>query len=219
MTGSCTLRYKAFLFDLDGVLVDTAKYHYQAWKRLAEELHIPFDEKKNEEFKGVSRSRCMELLNEWGNLNLSEEKINVYATRKNQWYAEFLQNLNRSEMLPGALDALKAAERRGVKCAICSASKNTMTIVNKLGIVRYFDEIIDGTKTTKAKPDPAVFLIAARALKVANSDCVIFEDSLAGVQAGNSEGMYVVGIGTPENLPGADQWIPDLSYLNMNALL
>lgn len=211
--------YKAFLFDLDGVLVNTAKYHYLAWKRLADELGIPFDEARNEAFKGVSRMRCMELLAEWGDLKLNDQEMTDYANRKNAWYVEMLGTLDSSELLPGAVSVIERARARGVKCAICSASKNTPIILERLGITDYFDSIIDGNRTQKAKPDPEVFLLAARELGAANSECVIFEDSLAGIQAGLGEGIYTVGIGEPENLPGAGQCIPDLAHLDLDALL
>jgi beta-phosphoglucomutase len=211
--------YKAFLFDLDGVIVDTAKYHYLAWKRLADELGVFFDEEKNEAFKGVSRAKCMELLAGWGGLSLSEDEMVSYAARKNGWYVEYLAELDESELLPGALDTLKEAKRRGVKCAICSASKNTMTILARLGIASYFDSIVDGNRASKAKPDPQVFLMAAAELGVTREEAVIFEDSLAGVQAGNAEGIYVVGIGEEKNLPGAGVCIPDLARLDLDKLL
>lgn len=212
-------KFTAFLFDLDGVLVDTAKYHYLAWKRLADELNIPFDEARNEAFKGVSRMRCMELMAEWGGLHLSDEEMNDYANRKNAWYVEMLGGLDASELLPGSISVLERAHERGVKCAICSASKNTPLILERLGITPLFDCVIDGNRTQRAKPDPEVFLLAARELGAENSQCVIFEDSLAGIQAGLSEGIYTVGIGLPENLPGAGQWIPDLAHLDLDALL
>jgi len=213
------MKYKAFLFDLDGVIVDTAKYHFLAWKRLADELGIFFDVEKNEAFKGVSRMRCMELLAEWGGLTLNDGDMNSYANRKNDWYVEMLSTLDASEMLPGALDVIERASARGVKCAICSASKNTPTILARLGITDRFASIIDGNRTQKAKPDPEVFLLAAQELGANNSECVIFEDSQAGAQAGEDENIYVVGIGTKENIPAANIHIPDLAHLDLDALL
>ncbi len=211
--------YTAFLFDLDGVICDTAKYHYLAWKKLADELGIPFDEEANEAFKGVSRMRCMELLLEFGNRTATQEEMVRLANKKNDWYVEFLGQFDRSEMLPGAIDVLEECRRRGIKVSICSASKNTPLILDRLGITEYFDAVIDGNKTSKAKPDPEVFLLGAEALGADPSECVIFEDSLAGVQAGNSVGIFVVGIGRPENLPGAGIVIPDLAHLDIDNLL
>ncbi len=211
-------KYNAFLFDLDGVICDTAKYHYLAWKRLADELEIPFNEEKNEAFKGVSRMRCMELLLEFGNKTASTEEMVRLANLKNEWYVEYLGEFDRSEMLPGALDVISKLRSLGIKSAICSASKNAPLILDRLNITQYFDAVIDGNSTTKAKPDPEVFLLGAKALDAPLSKCVIFEDSLAGVQAGNAESIYVVGIGNPENLPGADIVIPDLAHLDINKL-
>jgi beta-phosphoglucomutase len=217
--GQTLARFNAFLFDLDGVICDTAKYHYLAWKKLADEMGIPFDEDRNEAFKGVSRMRCMELLLEFGNMTASPEEMTRLANKKNDWYVEYLGQFDRSEMLPGALDVLEQCRKRGIKASICSASKNTPLILDRLGIVDYFDAVIDGNKTSRAKPDPEVFLLGAKALGADPSECVIFEDSLAGVQAGNSENIFVVGIGKPENLPGAGIVIPDLAHLNIDTLM
>lgn len=212
-------RFKAFLFDLDGVICDTAKYHYLAWKRLADMLGIPFDEKANEAFKGVSRMRCMELLLEFGNRTADDEEKVRLADMKNEWYVEYLHDLDRSELLPGALEVLEECRRRGIKTAICSASKNAPLILSRLEITDYFNAVIDGNKVTKAKPDPEVFLLGAKELGVEPAECVIFEDSLAGVQAGISENIFVVGIGKPEKLPGADIVVENLSYLDVDSLL
>ncbi len=212
-------RFNAFLFDLDGVLCDTAKYHYLAWKKLADEMGIPFDEESNEAFKGVSRMRCMELLLQFGNRTATPEEMTRLANKKNEWYVEYLGQFDRSEMLPGALETLQRCRELGIKTSICSASKNTPLILDRLGIAEYFDAVIDGNKTSKAKPDPEVFLLGAKALNAAPSECVIFEDSLAGVQAGNAEDIFVVGIGKPENLPGAGIVIPSLAHLNIEALI
>ena len=212
-------KFKAFLFDLDGVICDTAKYHYLAWKRLADMLGIPFDEKANEAFKGVSRMRCMELLLEFGSLTVGEEEKVRLADLKNEWYVEYLRNFDRSELLPGSLDVLEECRRRGIKTSICTASKNTPLILSRLEIEDYFDAVIDGNKATKAKPDPEVFLLGAKELGVLPAECVIFEDALAGVQAGKSENIFVVGVGKPENLPGADTVIEDLSQLDIDSLL
>jgi len=213
------MKYKAFLFDLDGVLVDTAKYHYTAWKRLADELGIRFDKTLNEAFKGVSRARCIELLAEWEGLSFSHEEMTAYADRKNDWYIEMISGLDKSGLLPGALEFLKYSVEIGIKCAVCSASKNTSPILSRLGITKYFASIVDGNRTQKAKPDPEVFLLAMHDLDVENSECVIFEDSQAGAEAGKSEGVFVVGIGTKDNIPSANIHFPDLAHLEMKVLL
>lgn len=212
-------RFTAFLFDLDGVICDTARYHYYAWKRLADMLEIPFDEQANEAFKGVSRIRCMELLLEFGNRTADPEELQRLANQKNEWYVESLQQFSRSELLPGSLDVLEECRKRGIKTAICSASKNAPLILGRLEIESYFDAVIDGNKTSKAKPDPEVFMLGAMELGAAPSECVIFEDALAGVQAGKAEDIFVVGVGKPENLAGADIVIENLAQLDLDSLL
>jgi len=213
------MRYKAFLFDLDGVLVDTARYHYLAWKQLADELGIPFDETRNEAFKGVSRIRCMELLAQWGGLCVSDSEMKALADRKNTWYVQMLSKLDSRALLPGAGHMLDRAADWGVKCAICSASKNTPLIIEKLGISEVFSCVIDGNITSKAKPDPEVFLLAVSGLGVNKNECVIFEDAQAGAEAGKSAGIFVVGVGIKENIPSADMHIPDLAHLDVGELL
>ena len=161
----------------------------------------------------------MELLLEFGNRTADDEEKVRLADMKNEWYVEYLHDLDRSELLPGALEVLEECRRRGIKTAICSASKNAPLILSRLEITDYFDAVIDGNKVTKAKPDPEVFLLGAKELGVEPAECVIFEDSLAGVQAGISENIFVVGIGKPENLPGADIVVENLSYLDVDSLL
>lgn len=195
---------KACLFDLDGVIVDTAKYHYLAWKRLAQELGFDFTEQDNERLKGVSRIRSLEILLEIGNVKLSEAEKERLAERKNGWYVESISRMDASEVLPGVLDFLKSLREAGIRIALGSASKNAMLIMDNTGIKPYFDAIIDGTKTTKAKPDPEVFLLGAAELNVLPSECVVFEDAEAGVEAAKKAGMAVVGVGAREVLKEAD---------------
>lgn len=199
-------RWDAVIFDLDGVIVDTAKYHYLAWKRLAEEKGIPFSEKDNERLKGVSRMASLEILLSLGNLTVSEEEKAELAKRKNIWYVEMIDQLTKDELLPGAESLLKRLKKDGVKIALGSASKNAARILERLGIGHYFDARIDGTKVSKAKPDPEVFLLAAQSVGAAPENCLVFEDAPAGVEAAKRAGMHVVGIGSWENLPEAD-WI------------
>ncbi|MDR0374186.1 MAG: beta-phosphoglucomutase [Treponema sp.] len=198
------------IFDLDGVLVDTAKCHYLAWKRLADELGVPFSEKENERFKGVSRARCMEILAEIGNLKLSEREMEQAASKKNRWYTEYVYALDESALLPGARDYLVFLRRRGVKTALGSASKNASLILRRLHIDHLFDAIIDGNAARKAKPDPEVFVKGALALDLPPESCVVFEDSLAGIEAAKRGGMKTIAVGTKEILPGADTYIRSL---------
>lgn len=193
------------IFDLDGVLVDTAKYHYLAWNKLGNTLGIDFTEEQNEAFKGVSRMACMEIMCELaGKQDMSEEEKVRLATTKNENYLELIEAINSEELLEGVENFLKELKEQGIKIALGSASKNALPILEKTGILPYFDTIIDGNKVTKAKPDPEVFVLAAKTLGIDPENCVVFEDAFAGVEAAKCAGMACVGIGTKENLPQAD---------------
>ena len=194
---------KAIIFDLDGVLVDTAKYHYLAWKQLAEELNIKFSLQDNERLKGVSRMQSLEIILDLGNMTLDPAtKINL-AEKKNIWYVEYISKLTPDDILPGVISFLKSTKVDSIKLALGSASKNSMLILNKLNLTDYFDAIIDGTKVSKAKPDPEVFLKGAEALNVLPSECIVFEDAEAGVEAAINAGMYCIGIGSKDILKKA----------------
>ncbi|MCX7771848.1 MAG: beta-phosphoglucomutase, partial [Clostridia bacterium] len=198
---------KAALFDLDGVIVDTAKYHFLAWRRLAQELGFMFTEKDNERLKGVSRMRSLEILLEVGgkanSFSLAERE--EMASRKNNWYVEYISKMDESEILPGTLQCLKGFRDLGIHTALGSASKNAMSILDNLNLIRYFDAIIDGNKVSKAKPDPEVFLLGAKELSVEPSECVVFEDAQAGIEAAKAGGMKAVAIGKPSELTGYDR--------------
>lgn len=196
------MRHEALIFDLDGVLVDTAKYHYLAWKQLADQLGIPFSERDNERFKGVSRARCMEILLEIGGRTMSPEEQAAYAGQKNGIYIDYIKKMDRSEILPGVTEFLTDAREKHYQIALGSASKNTALILERLELAPYFDAVVDGAKVTQAKPDPQMFLRGAAELGVSPADCIVFEDAAAGVQAAHAGGMLAVGIG--ENLPEAD---------------
>lgn len=203
----------AAIFDLDGVIVDTAKYHYLAWKRLANDLGFDFTETDNERLKGVSRVRSLEILLEIGGISLDEAAKAEVAARKNEWYVDYISKMDASEMLPGAPEYLKKLRAKGVKTALGSASKNAPLILDRLGITSLFDAIIDGNKVSKAKPDPEVFLRAADELCVPPTHCVVFEDAEAGVEAALRAGMGVVGIGKSSTLKEADMLIDGLYQL------
>ncbi|MEZ0537863.1 beta-phosphoglucomutase [Caldicellulosiruptoraceae bacterium PP1] len=211
-------KYKAALFDLDGVIVDTAKYHYLAWKRLAKELGFDFTEKDNERLKGVSRMRSLEILLEVGGLSFSEEEKIKLAEKKNNWYVEYITKMDESEILPGAKECLIKLREKGVKISLCSASKNAQLILNNLRIKDLFDAIIDGTKTSKAKPDPEVFLLGAKELNILPEECVVFEDAEAGIQAAKSANMFAVGIGDEKILSKADIVIKGLHEFDVDML-
>jgi beta-phosphoglucomutase len=206
---------RAAIFDLDGVIVDTAKYHYLAWKRLANEHGFDFTEIDNERLKGVSRIRSLEILLEIGGLILDEAVKTKMASQKNEWYVAYIRQMNASEILPGAVEYLKGIRVKGIKTALGSASKNAPLILERLGIISLFDAIVDGNKVTKAKPDPEVFLCAAHELGVRAVNCVVFEDAEAGIQAAISAGMGAIGIGKPANLKDAEIVVPGFLELMM----
>lgn len=206
---------KALIFDLDGVLVDTAIYHYKAWKRLANHLGFDFTEEENEKLKGVSRVRSLELILEWGGVSKSAEEQKQLADLKNSWYVDMIQEMQPDEILPGAKNFLEAARAAGLKTALGSASKNSETILQKVGLTHLFDVIIDGNKVSASKPDPEVFLKGAEALGIAPKNCLVFEDALAGVQAALAGGMKVIGIGTAQNLPGANVVVAGLHEVSI----
>lgn len=195
---------KGAIFDLDGVIVDTAKYHYIAWRRLAEELGFEFTEADNERLKGVSRMSSLDILLEVGNITVSDEEKLKLAAKKNQWYVEYISNIDDSELLCGAKQFLNQLKSEGKKIALGSASKNAPLILHNLGIESLFDCIIDGNKVSKAKPDPEVFVLAAKGMNIPNAECVVFEDAEAGVQAAKRAGMKCVGIGKGAILKEAD---------------
>jgi beta-phosphoglucomutase len=210
---------RGFLFDLDGVIVDTAKYHFLAWKRLADELSIPFSENDNERLKGVSRMRSLEIILELGSLELSEQVKEELATKKNGWYVDYITKMTPEEILPGALAFIQQAKDHNIKVALGSASKNAMTILERLKITSYFDAIISGNEVNVAKPDPEVFLKGAEALGLAPEECLVFEDAEAGVEAAINGHMKCVGIGSKDVLGAADIVVDGLAVLSVNDAL
>lgn len=191
---------KGFLFDLDGVIVDTAVFHFQAWRRLAQKLGGDFTEEQNEQLKGVSRVDSLKKIIEWTGAKVSDEEFQTLMVEKNEWYLELVQGLGPQDALPGALNFLQTAYDQGIKIALGSASKNAPMILEKLGITPLFTAIIDGNNVVNGKPHPEVFLKGAEALGLEPSECVVFEDSIAGVQAAKTGGMSSVGIGDAETL-------------------
>ncbi|PQJ73693.1 beta-phosphoglucomutase [Polaribacter butkevichii] len=194
---------KGFIFDLDGVIVDTAKYHYLAWKKLANHLGFEFTKEQNELFKGVSRKRCLEILLEIGNRKATQEEFDTWMVEKNVDYLEYIENMDASEILPDVPKVLAFLKEKNVPIALGSASKNAQPILEKVGLLHYFDTIVDGNNVTKAKPDPEVFLLAAKQLGVNATDCVVFEDAVAGIEAANAAKMISIGIGDQQILSEA----------------
>ena len=212
------MRTGACIFDLDGVLVDTAKYHFKAWKRLTDKLGIDFTENDNERLKGVSRMASLEIILEIGNVKLDERKKLEYATLKNNWYIEYISKMTPSEILPGCVQFITELKNAKIRIAIGSASKNTPMILERVGIQGMFDAVADGNNITKAKPDPEVFLKGAAELGVDPNDCLVFEDAQAGIDAARNGGMHIIGIGQPENLTNAEFVIPGFETMNMDQL-
>ncbi len=203
-----------FIFDLDGVIVDTAKYHYLAWRNLAEELGFEFTEEQNELFKGVSRKRCLEILLDIGNVEATQEDFDRWMVEKNEDYLRYIENMNSSEILPDVPRVLEFLKERNIPIALGSASKNARPILEKVELLHYFDFIVDGNNVTKAKPDPEVFLIAADKLNVLPENCVVFEDAVAGIEAANAAEMVSVGIGDDKVLSEANHNFEDFTEMD-----
>ena len=205
---------KAFIFDLDGVIVDTARYHFLAWQKIAAELGIEFTPEHNEELKGVSRVRSLDLILELGRMTASEDDKNRWLKQKNEDYLSYLVHMDQSELLPGVLHILQFLKAQNQPIALGSASKNARPILEKTGILHYFDAIVDGNDVTNAKPDPEVFIQAAKLLGFANEQSVVFEDSVAGIQAANIAGMTSIGIGEAAILHEAQYNFPDFVHID-----
>lgn len=205
---------KAFIFDLDGVIVDTAKYHYLAWQKIANALNIDFTHEHNELLKGVSRVRSLDIILELGNIQASQEDKDKWLIQKNEDYLTYLVDMNESEILPGVLPVLEFLKEKKQAIALGSASKNARPILEKTGIISYFDVIVDGNDVTNAKPDPEVFLKAARLLNISPTDSIVFEDSVAGVQAANIGKMTSVGIGSKTVLHEAKYIFEDFTLID-----
>lgn len=204
---------KAFIFDLDGVIVDTAKYHFIAWQKIATQLGIEFTLEHNEQLKGVSRVRSLELILELGKVTATQEDKNKWLIQKNENYLSYLVDMDESELLPGILPILKYLKENNQKIALGSASKNARPILEKTGILPYFDAIVDGNDVSNAKPDPEVFLQAAKLLGISNENSIVFEDSVAGIQAANTAKMTSIGIGEKEILFEADFIFEDFTHI------
>jgi beta-phosphoglucomutase len=195
---------EACIFDLDGVVVDTAKYHFIAWKALAEELGFNITLEDNERLKGVSRKQSLEILLEIGKKQFSETEKLAMAEKKNTLYVTYIEKMTPEEILPGVEKFLLELKNNEIKTALGSASKNAPMILERIGLTGLFDVIVDGNSISEAKPNPEVFLKGAEKLEVQPEHCVVFEDAIAGVEAARNANMYCVGIGEPEVLGLAD---------------
>ena len=209
---------KGFIFDLDGVIVDTAKYHFLAWKKIANELGIEFTLEHNELLKGVSRVRSLDIILELGKVEASQEDKDKWLIQKNEDYLSYLIDMNETEILPGVMKVLKFLKENNQSIALGSASKNARPILEKTGIISFFDAIVDGNDVVNAKPDPEVFLHAARLLNVTNENSIVFEDSVAGIQAANIAKMISIGIGHEQTLHEAQYNFKDFTEMNSTFL-
>jgi beta-phosphoglucomutase len=208
---------QGFIFDLDGVLVDTAEYHYRGWQRLADEEGLPFDRTANEALRGIPRRESLMLILQ--GRTFPEDKIQEMMERKNRYYVEYIQQITPQDMLPGALNLLNEIRQAGLKCAIGSASKNTCRVVEKLGIEHLVDAISDGYSVTHPKPAPDLFLHAAAQLGLPPAVCVVVEDAAAGVEAAIAGGFHSVGLGPVERVGAAQAVFPSLQGLHLAQIL
>ncbi len=207
---------KAFIFDLDGVIVDTAKYHYLAWKELAIQLGFDFTMEQNEQLKGVSRVRSLEILLDIGNIQLEEDQKSKYLKEKNEQYLQYIAKMDHTELLPGIDDVLHYLKLNKIPFSLGSASKNARLILETLDLIDLFDAIVDGNDVSTAKPDPEVFLIAAEKLGVQPKDCIVVEDAQAGIEAANKAGMTSIGIGDANILHEADFILKNTNELTID---
>lgn len=212
---------KGFIFDLDGVITDTAKYHYVAWKELADSIGISIDLQFNEQLKGISRMDSLDRILERGEKadSYAQAEKEALATKKNTNYVELLADLTPSDLLPGVQEFLEEAKRREIPCVIASASKNAPFILKKLGVADDFAHIVDPATLKKGKPDPEIFVKAAEAISISPADAVGFEDAQAGVDGIKAAGMYAVGVVVDEPLHGADIEVKKLTDLDIDVLL
>lgn len=195
---------KACIFDLDGVIVDTAHYHFLAWKRLADELGVAFTENENERLKGVSRMDSLDIILELGKIKLDAKTKDALADKKNIWFVDYINTMKADEIFPGVKDLLKKIRSKNVKVGLASSSKNAGRVIELLKIEKEFDSIVDGTMIVNSKPDPEIFLLAASKLKIAPKECLVFEDAEVGVEAAIAAGMKCVGIGSKDQLGKAN---------------
>jgi len=210
------MQLQAFIFDLDGVLTDTAEFHYQAWKRLADEMGADFNWEINHQLRGVSRRQSIEII--FKDHDLSEEEIKAGMARKNGYYQSLILRMSPSDVLPGALDLLQELREHKIKIGLGSASKNARTVLDAIGLTPMMDVIGDGYSVERGKPEPDLFLFVAHELGAKPENCAVFEDAEAGIVAANRAGMYAVGIGDEERLPGADVVYHNLEGLTLKRI-
>ncbi len=209
---------KACLFDLDGVVVDTAQFHYAAWKQLANQLGFDLSHEQNEQLKGVSRMESLDIILEIGNVQLDDETKIRLATEKNEHYLALCQQMTPDDVLPGVHAFMDQLDAASIKIGLGSASKNARTILDHIDMLNRFETIVDGTRISKGKPDPETFLLGAQDLGVDPADCVVFEDAVAGIQAAKNGGMVAVGVGDPAVLAGSNLVITGFADLSLSTI-
>jgi len=209
----------ACIFDLDGVIVDTAHYHFLAWKRLAAEFGIELTEDYNERLKGVSRMDSLDIILSLGEVSLDKAHKEALATKKNGWYLEYIQSVKSDDALPNVVPFLTDLKQNNIRLAVGSSSKNAKPILARLGLTEMFEVVVDGNDLTFSKPHPEVFLKACERLGKSPEQCVVFEDAQSGVQAAKLAGMRCVGIGSMNILGEADEVIPSFKDFSADTLL
>lgn len=207
------------LFDLDGVVVFTDKYHYLGWKKLADEHGWAFDEEVNHACRGVPRMASLQVILDHNGIDLPQAEKERLAEAKNGYYRDLLKTINEGDIYPGVLPFLEKLKAAGVRMAICSSSKNAMPVLEALRLAPFFDAVITGNDIEKPKPDPEIFLKGAAALGFPPERCLVFEDAESGVEAAHAAGMKCIGVGPPERLPNAKEWVTDYATLNIEDLL
>lgn len=210
---------QACVFDLDGVIVDTAKYHFMAWRSIANDLGFDFSEEQNESLKGVSRVESLEIILNWGKIDISDSEKEELANRKNEKYLNLIESLTGGDALPGIPRFLNILKERGIRIALGSASKNAVHIINRLGLERFFESMIDGTKVKNGKPHPETFLLACQELGVEPKATIVFEDAPKGIEAALAGGMFAIGVGDSESLKNAHFVIQGFEGINLERLL
>lgn len=214
-----TQEIKGLIFDLDGVIVDTAKYHFLAWRKMANQLGIDFDHEQNEKLKGVSRKESLELILSWGQKSISEAEKEKMMALKNEWYLAHIYNMAADEVMAGADVFIREAKKNDYKIALGSASKNAILILDKLELTPLFDALIDGNIAKQSKPNPEVFAKGAEALGLQPAACVVFEDAQAGIAAAHNAGMLAVGLGDAAVLREADLVLASLENMSVADVL
>jgi beta-phosphoglucomutase len=209
---------KACIFDLDGVIDDTAHYHFLAWQRLARELGIDLTQKDNEKLKGVSRMQSLQIILDMGKISLTKDRKESLANRKNDWFVEYIEAMKPSEIFPGVKPLIASIKKKGIKVALASSSKNAPRVIELLGIADLFEVVVDGSMIVDTKPDPEIFLLCAQKMNIKPANCLVFEDAEAGIEAAVRAGMKCVGVGSPAVLTKANRVVANTADFKIEDL-